>query len=232
MNTSTIIFLVISSYIIGSIPFGVILSKLVKRVDIRSHGSGNIGATNVGRVLGKKWGIVVFILDFAKGFIVPFLIQSFLFSDSSVYEKESNLAASAWTALVCCSLSVILGHIFSVFLLFRGGKGVAASAGVFTVLTPIPFLIALSCWIIIVLISRYVSLGSICAALILPISFILLNYTTAFNKHKFLTIFTIVAGAILILRHISNIKRLLSNTEHKIGKHIHVVTNSKAQEKE
>jgi glycerol-3-phosphate acyltransferase PlsY len=217
METLTVALIVAVCYLIGSIPFGLIVVKVVKGVDIRTLGSRNIGATNVGRVLGRKWGLLVFVLDFAKGFLPSFGVWALLVS-SQAHQQGGTLTTQSQITLIGASLAVILGHIFPLYLRFRGGRGVATGAGVFSVLAPLPLAIAAAVWLLVVTVSRYVSFGSICAGIALPASFIALNFQTAFKEQKPLTILCLAVGAVVILRHIPNIKRLVRGTEGKIGK--------------
>lgn len=188
----------IISYLIGSIPFGYIIARL-KGIDVRQHGSGNIGATNVARVLGKGYGVAVYILDLTKGF-VPVYFASKLFDHPF--------------PMVICGLAAILGHVFPIYLRFKGGKAVATSCGVFLWLAPLALLIAVSTWVVIVLCFRFISLGSIAGALALFIAIIILG-SDPFGSGKYLTAFTLLISLIVIIRHKSNIKRLLAGSEPK-----------------
>ena len=224
METPIIILAIIVCYLIGSIPFGLIVARLVKGVDIRTLGSRNIGATNVARVLGRKWALLVFMLDFAKGFFPSFALLTLLYS-STKHQQGDALTTQAQLIVLGCSLAVILGHVFPIYLKFRGGRGVATGAGVFGALTPLPLAVAAAVWLLVVVTSRYVSLGSICAGVALPASFIAVN-SHAFKEEKLLTILCAAVGALVILRHIPNIRRLIRGTENKIGKRHHLPTES------
>ncbi|MCR4292970.1 MAG: glycerol-3-phosphate 1-O-acyltransferase PlsY [Candidatus Kuenenia sp.] len=199
-----IISLVIS-YFIGSIPFGFIVARVAKGIDIRQAGSGNPGAANVWRVMGKKYGILVFMLDMMKGFL-PVLIFDYVTSGQS---------RSLYTIL--CGVGVILGHTFPVFLGFKGGKAAATGCGVFLWLAPVPLFISLAAWLLTTFISRYVSLGSMVSTVVLIISIILLN-NEPFGSGLSLTLFSIFISVFLIFRHKSNIKRIINGTENKIGR--------------
>ncbi len=192
------------SYFIGSIPFGFLIVKIVKGIDIRKTGSGNPGATNVARVLGKPYGIVVFVLDMLKGFLPVFLCDWLLGGQGHSL------------AVIFCGVGVICGHTFPVFLGFKGGKAAATGCGVFLWLTPLPLLISVFIWLMTVYISRYVSLGSMLSSITLVTSLILLG-KDPFGQGLPLTLFSIFISALLIIRHTSNIKRLLNGTETKIG---------------
>ncbi|MBZ0190889.1 MAG: glycerol-3-phosphate 1-O-acyltransferase PlsY [Candidatus Kuenenia stuttgartiensis] len=193
------------SYFIGSIPFGFIIARVAKGIDIREAGSGNPGATNVWRVMGKKYGILVFILDMMKGFL-PVLIFDYVTSGQS-----RSLYA------ILCGTGVILGHTFPVFLGFKGGKAAATGCGVFLWLAPLPLFISVAAWLLTTFISRYVSLGSMVSTVVLVISIILLN-NEPFGSGLSLTLFSIFISLFLIFRHKSNIKRIINGTENKIGR--------------
>ncbi|MGE3807927.1 MAG: glycerol-3-phosphate 1-O-acyltransferase PlsY [Gemmataceae bacterium] len=196
---------IVAAYLIGAIPFGYAVAR-AHGVDIFQAGSGNIGATNVGRVLGRKWGILVFFLDFAKG-AVPAAVARAL---------EPTLASTglaANTLPVLAGLAAFVGHLFPVYLRFRGGKGVATGAGVISVLLPIPFACALIAWIVAVGSSGYVSLASLVAVSVLCLSRLLFAAAPFAADNVFLTAFCFVTAALVFLRHRANIGRLLHGTE-------------------
>lgn len=196
----------ICAYLIGSIPFGYMFGKM-KGIDIREHGSGNIGATNVFRTLGKNYGIPCFLLDFAKGFVPAFCVKKFLKNDDlSVVE----------TAAICAAIGSIFGHVFTCFLKFKGGKGVATAAGSFMGLAWFPLSLALGAWIICMFIFRIVSLSSIIAALVPP-AIVWIDPL----DHKYslaIKILFSVVGVLVVLRHKANIKRLLKGEEPSFRK--------------
>ncbi len=208
---------IVAAYLIGSIPFGLIIAKAHGK-DLRSIGSGNIGATNVSRALGRKWGYICFLLDFLKGF-VPMLAMLPFASISVQTIGEQNIIFILWLSVGCAA---ILGHIFPVYVKFKGGKGVATSFGIAMGLWPyytISALIAGLLWIATVMIWRYVSLSSIIAAIAFPIAFITMIIIRADWEISVLWPLLIPAFAIplmVILRHTENIKRLRSGTESKI----------------
>lgn len=199
-----IISLIVLSYLIGSIPFGFLVAYFVKGIDIRKFGSGNIGATNVFRVVGRKWGIFVFILDFLKGFLPLFLVKSYLGGDSHIH-----IAAVLVTVFTVC------GHNWTIFLRFKGGKGVATSLGAMTGLSLIfpklwiVLVFSLCIWIIVFLLSRYVSLASILAAAAF------LAFSFVFSLSKEVKILSFLLFIFILLRHKKNIKRLLNRRESR-----------------
>ena len=198
---------IIISYLLGSIPFGYVIA-VAKGVDIRKQGSGNIGATNVGRTLGRKYGIMIFILDLLKGFVVVFLIP-ILISKTKFPTTSDNLL------VILCGFCAVLGHIFPVYIGFKGGKAVATSFGVFIWLSPIPVAIAFGIWILTVFASRYVSLGSMISSIAL-ISAIVGFENEPFGSGKYLTALSIAVAILIITKHITNIQRITKGTENKV----------------
>ncbi|MFQ5963906.1 MAG: glycerol-3-phosphate 1-O-acyltransferase PlsY [Candidatus Scalinduaceae bacterium] len=201
------IFGLVISYLIGSIPFGYIIA-ITKGIDIREHGSGNIGATNVSRILGRKYGILIFVLDLIKGFMVVFLIPVFV-SDIKFPTTSDSLL------VVLCGACAIFGHVFPLYLKFKGGKAVATSVGVFLWLSPVPVAMALCVWVITMLVSRYVSAGSIMGTLAF-VGGIIGFENDPFGNGIYLTTISITAAILIILRHITNIKRIIEGTETKV----------------
>jgi glycerol-3-phosphate acyltransferase PlsY len=195
------------SYLIGSIPSGYLVARS-KGIDIRQRGSSNIGAANVARVMGKKWGYLVGFCDFLKGFLavkLGILIAAHFLSSSVL---------GGVTAAIAC----ILGHNYTIWLGFKGGKGIATSGGaVLALLPPLVFVSGGVVWVAIFLISRYTSLASITAALILPIA-VLLIVTKTGTDFWLLLAFSILMAALAIWRHRANIVRLLNGTENRFGK--------------
>ena len=183
------------SYLLGSIPNGLILGKAIWGVDLRQHGSKNIGATNAWRTIGKAGGISIFALDFLKGAVSAYL---------GLHLGGSELAG------VLCGILAIAGHSWSVFLAFKGGKGVATGLGVIAALMPEVTLIVFAVWFAIVYFTGYVSLGSIIGAALVPI------LTLFFGLHTEFLILGLIAAVFIIYRHKSNIERLLNGTESKI----------------
>ena len=186
--------LIILSYFFGAIPSGVWIGKIFKNIDVRDYGSKNSGATNSYRVLGAKLGIAVLIIDVLKGFIPLYIASKF------------NLT---YNDLVILGLVAILAHTFSCFISFKGGKGVATSLGVFLFLAPVITLILLVIFILVVYFTKYISLGSITAAFLLPI------FTFFTHRDTYLFTLSVVIAIFVIYRHKTNISRLLSGTENK-----------------
>ncbi len=184
---------VIASYLVGSIPFGFLLAK-TKGIDIRQHGSGNIGATNVWRTIGPGYGLLALILDALKGVVGVAL---------------GNLAGVGGAELLT-GIAALVGHAFPVFLGFKGGKIIATGLGVMIALAPPVALIAVVIFGVVVLTSRYVSLGSILAAISVPMLLALFQYNNLY------LLFGVVVCLFAVIKHIPNIKRLLAGTESKI----------------
>jgi glycerol-3-phosphate acyltransferase PlsY len=193
----------LAAYLIGSLPTSFIMGKVTRGLDIRQHGSGNVGATNALRVLGTKVGLFTLLVDIGKGFLTIFLARKFLPDSSNLF-------------FIGIGLATILGHIFTIFLKFKGGKGVATSAGVFLALTPLAVAIALAVFVIVVAVTRYVSLGSILAASVLFLTELIINFTNSFSQLEFL-IFVFIVALFIIIKHRSNIARLLAGNENKLS---------------
>ena len=191
------ILVTIFAYLVGSIPSGFILGRLAG-VDVRDAGSGNIGATNVARVLGKGRGLLTLLADAAKGFVPVFIGQRLGLSD---------------TALALVAIAAFLGHLYPVFLKFHGGKGVATAFGDLLALAPLALLVMVFAFGAAAFCSRKVSLGSMAAALAAPISLWAFSYSVE------LCVMSTFLGAMVILRHRENIKRLLAGTEPRFGAH-------------
>lgn len=199
-------------YLLGSIPFGLILCKVIKGVDIREHGSKNIGAANAGRVCGWPFFVATLVLDFAKGFAPLFLLTA-TEGVHAVYRAKLNYDVF-W---VLCGVCAILGHTFPIWLRFRGGKAVATGFGVFAALAPIPALIAFGVWLVFFLLFRYVSLASMLGAITAPVAYAVL-YWPALGAHAVVFVFTLGVAVLVIIRHRANIQRLFSGTEPRFGR--------------
>ncbi len=192
---------VIISYLIGSIPTGLILSRATG-VDIRKSGSGNIGATNVTRLLGKKLGILTLVGDVLKA-VIPMLAVHWYFVRSGMAVKPNDVDL----AVSLCGGAAFLGHMYSVYLKFRGGKGVATALGVFIVLEPLTALISLLLFIAVVYFSGYVAVGSLLVSALITVWIWLLKGSP---NHVFLAFFI---GVLIWLKHADNIRRLFEGTE-------------------
>ena len=197
----------LASYFLGAIPTSHLVSRTLAKIDLREHGSGNLGATNLYRVLGWKYAIPVALFDIAKG-AIPVLLFAPQVSDSQLFA-------------LACGVAAILGHVFSVFVGFKGGKGVATAAGVMLALTPIALAVAATVWAVVVLLTGYVSLGSIAAAAVLPVAVYLLETPSP----ELLWIDAAVAAGVIVL-HRRNIQRLLKGTENRFGKRAATTTRS------
>lgn len=192
-----ILIAIIISYLIGSIPSGFLLTKYVMRKDVRQYGSGNIGATNVARVMGLKSGILVAVFDILKGYLGVLVGQAILGSDLSI-------------AILFVAVAAIAGHDWSIFLGFSGGKGVATTFGVILRLYPLAFLIYALIWILLVFTTRYVSLGSIIGSMSLP----LVLYFSSFDSKNI--IFAGLLSLFVMYTHRENIKRLIKGEENRM----------------
>ena len=196
------------AYLLGSIPFGLILVRIFRKQDIRQQGSGNIGATNVIRSGGKGLGAATFLLDAAKGYVAVLLAWQVGLHVHQTQFQTQNLAA---TAAVCA----LVGHVYPLWLGFKGGKGVATGFGVFLGITATAALVALAAFIVIFVLSRYVSLASIIAAIAFPVAALLLPHEPL---TPFMIAVVILLPLIVIAKHHANIRRLLAGTEYRFGK--------------
>ncbi|CAN5910880.1 glycerol-3-phosphate 1-O-acyltransferase PlsY [soil metagenome] len=200
------ILLVAFAYFCGALPFGYLAGKL-KGIDIRQHGSGNIGATNVLRVLGKGIGIPVFALDMLKG-LMPTLLAAYVMRRLGASENVAALAS------VFAASASVLGHNYTFWLGFKGGKGIATSTGALLGLAPLALLLVLLVWIVTFYCTRYVALASIVAAMVLPIAMAALMTWQGTWNHVLLG-FGIVMGVLAVVRHRTNIQRMLTGTENR-----------------
>ncbi|WP_446745722.1 glycerol-3-phosphate 1-O-acyltransferase PlsY [Silvibacterium acidisoli] len=205
MPLSTYFFVAVGAYLLGSIPFGFLLVRAVLKEDIRSKGSGNIGATNVLRSGNKGLGALTFLLDACKGFLAVWLTQ---FVPAGQGVSRQNLLAIA-------ALFAILGHIYTVWLRFKGGKGVATAFGVFVAIAPLAALASLGVFAVVFLLSKYVSLASILAAIAFPCFAMVLRHPA---YGSWLTAVIFLAAVIVIAKHHQNIGRLVRGTEYRFGK--------------
>lgn len=192
-----LIIIALLSYLIGCFSSAYFVGKVFKRIDIRAHGSGNVGSTNAMRVMGKKLGILTFLLDFSKG-IIAVLIGYWILG---------------YNGGLIASIFVVIGHDWPVFIGFRGGKGIATTLSALAILNFPTALITIIIGVVVAIISKYVSLGSLVFLSLIPIISTII--TKSFNKQLFIT--TIILALIGIYRHKENIKRIIKGTENKIG---------------
>ncbi len=205
--------IVILSYLAGSIPTSIIVGKLVKGIDIRNYGSGNPGGTNVIRVIGLGWGIFVILFDAFKGyFAVSFIANWF-------YRGDLIEILNFTTVQILAGCSAVVGHMWTIFAGFRGGKGVSTSAGMLLGIAPFDLIIVFLIFLSIVSLTRYVSLGSIISAIFFPLVIVFTDKILGFEHRDFYTvlIFGSIIAILIVYRHRSNIKRLINGTENKIS---------------
>ncbi len=195
------------AYLVGSVPFGLLLGFL-RGTDIRRHGSGNIGATNLARTLGARWGAAAFVLDFAKG-LGPTLAAVWLVGSNS---ERFWLGASGWVP-VLVGIAAFSGHVFPIYLRFRGGKGVATAFGVVAALAWLPTAIAAAIWVLLFALTRTVSIASIVGAGFHPIAVALLRPGDDVGVYVPIQVASVVAALLIVVRHRANIARLIAGTE-------------------
>jgi len=209
--------IVILSYLVGSIPTSIIVSKAVKGIDIREHGSGNAGGSNVMRVLGWKHGLMVIILDALKGVLAVVVVArlhygGLPFTNISPFDDFTLVQ-------IIAGIAAVAGHIWTVFAGFKGGKGIATALGIMIVIVTVDMLIALGVFAIVVMFSRYISLGSIFAAVSVPVAMVLRE--NVFHEHivgyNTLLPFVIAVSVLVIFTHRKNVIRLLNGTENKLS---------------
>lgn len=206
VNMSLIILI---SYLMGSIPTSIIVSKLSRGIDIRNHGSGNAGGTNTFRVLGWKAGFIVVTIDILKGFIsAAWVSQINLF----------NLPINTDLTPVLTGSAAIIGHCYTVFAGFKGGKGVATSAGMLIAIMPVSFFICLAVFATMLTISGYVSLSSMSAAAVFPMSLLVLRFISPDMVSMPFLVFSGAAGGFVLYSHRSNMKRLIAGKENRFDK--------------
>lgn len=207
------ILLPIIAYLVGSIPFGYIIVRVAKGLDIREHGSKNVGATNVWRVAGRPFGIAAFILDMLKGLLPVAIVCNMT---GGIFQgSESGLLISKSSLAMICGIAAILGHIFPIYLRFKGGKAAATGCGVFLVLAPKALIIAVIVWVLTIFISKFVSMGTILASIALAVAVIIIS-ADPFGNEICLSIFSVIMSVTIIILHRSNIGRIINGTENKI----------------
>jgi glycerol-3-phosphate acyltransferase PlsY len=213
---------IVVAYLIGAIPFSWLFVRVLKGIDLRTVGSGNLGSTNATRVLGVPLGLTIQVLDIFKGW-VPVFLAGFLEQPSFYHQApesrigilESGPPISFEYAAMMVGLAAILGHMFPVYMKFRGGKGVNTSLGVFLALAPKAMLAALGVGLVILALTRYVSLCSIAGAISFPFAVWLL-----YPSHPALLVVAVTVGLLIVVMHRSNVRRLLAGTEPRLGRKI------------
>ncbi len=217
-ETIRIILVILASYLLGSFPSAVVISKKFFGFDIREKGSGNMGSTNAFRILGWKWGLTVQVLDLLKGVlavlvIAPLIAHNVTFPNATNFEHITIIK-------ILAGLSAVFGHIWSVFVNFRGGKGINTAAGMLLAIVPIDVSIAIGIFILAVVLSGYISLGSIAAAFTIPSSlFVRYNFLHVnIPSYEILVYFSLVITLLVIYTHRANIKRLINGNESRFSK--------------
>lgn len=201
-GAARIVLSILTSYMLGAVPFSYIMGRLLRGIDLREHGSGNLGAANTFRVLGSRAAVPVLLADIGKGFLAVRLVPVF------------GLEAQVFVLLA--ALIVILGHNYSVFLRFSGGKGVGTTTGAFLAMAPVAVGICFALWVIVLAISRVVSVASMTAAVMLPVSVVLSEELFGRDLHPSILYLAVLVTVIVIYKHRSNIRRLREGTERKI----------------
>lgn len=208
---------ILLSYLAGSIPTAVIVSKIFFGFDIREKGSGNMGSTNAFRVLGVKWGIFVQIADVLKGLFAVLVIAQLFQTDNLI---SSDLYENEMIVRIIAGISAVIGHIFSVFVNFKGGKGINTAAGMLLGIAPIDVGVAVGVFMLAVSFTGYISLGSILAAITIPTSLLIRHSFFGLQIPGFqaLIYFQVGLSLLLVFAHYSNIKRLIKGTENRFDK--------------
>lgn len=209
--------IVVLSYLIGSIPTSIIITKAAKGIDIREHGSGNAGGTNVMRVLGWKQGLLVIILDALKG-VLAVVVVARLHYGSMPFENATPFDDFTLVQIIA-GISAVIGHIWTVFAGFKGGKGIATALGMLFMIVTVDMLIALGIFVVVVTISRYVSLGSLAGAVAVPLTLIVREnvFHVDIPNYNTLLPFVIFLAVLVIFTHRKNVVRLLNGSESKIS---------------
>ena len=209
--------IIILSYLVGSIPTSIIISKLFHGIDIREHGSGNAGGTNVMRVLGWKKGLLVIMLDALKGAVAVVFVAR-LHYGGLPFQNVSPFDDFTLVQIIA-GIAAVIGHIWTIFAGFRGGKGIATALGMLIMIVTIDMLVALGIFILVVSISRYVSLGSILAALSVPLTLIFRENILHDHIQSYGTLlpFVVAVSLLVVFTHRKNVMRLINGTENKIS---------------
>ena len=203
-----ILLVLVLSYLVGSLPTAIIAAKLTRGIDIRAHGSGNVRATNALRILGWKIGLTVIAIDFGKGWAAAYYIAQLGYNNGIIDPLIVQILAGSFS---------IIGHIYTIFAGFKGGKGVGTAAGMLLALYPIALLFCLGVFAVTVTITKYVSLGSMLAAITLPLSLYLLELFFGRDVELSRYIFAVLIVLLILYTHRSNIQRLLKGEENKFS---------------
>jgi glycerol-3-phosphate acyltransferase PlsY len=212
----SLVVIIVLSYLIGSIPTSIWVGKSIKGIDIRNFGSGNAGATNTFRILGWKAGVIVSVIDMTKGFVASEWI-----SQLGYYIGDIPTVYSGWETgvmlKIIAGLFAVIGHMFTLFAGFRGGKGVITAAGMLYALDPISISLALAIFFLILFTTRYVSLASMLATASYPLINLFIRYVLGYHVDGSLIVISSITALFILIKHTSNIKRLLSGTENRIS---------------
>lgn len=213
----SLVFIVLISYIIGSIPFGIIVSKTFRGFDLRTKGSGNMGSTNAFRVLGWKLGLLVQISDLAKG-IGAVLIATYFFNGLPFHNATPFQDITVFKLIA--GISAVIGHVYTCFAGFKGGKGISTAAGMLIGIAPVEVAVAAGLFVVLVLLSGYISLGSIGAAIAFPFTMFLRENAFGVNITGYHTmiVFSIILSLFLLYTHRTNIQRLMNGAENRFDK--------------
>lgn len=209
--------IILLSYLVGSIPMSIIVSKLVKGIDIRQHGSGNAGGSNIFRILGWKYGIAVILLDAAKGIVAVLLVSRLYFGD---FPFPNATPFDDFTLVqIIAGIFAVLGHIWTIFAGFKGGKGIATGLGFLVSVVTVDMLLGLVVFAIVVTITKYISLGSLAAAFSVPVIMIIRENIFGVDISGYHTIlpFTVFLAFLVMYTHKANIGRIISGNENKIS---------------
>lgn len=204
------------SYLIGSIPTSLWVGKIYKKIDLRKHGSGNLGATNTFRILGWKAGLVVSLIDFSKGFASAYYVSRIAYEFGSIPTVFSGWETDVFV-MIFAGLFAVLGHMFPLYAHFKGGKGVLTSCGMLYAIEPISISIAFSIFFIILFSTRYVSLASMIGTFTHPLILLILRYGFEKDIDGSLIVISSIVSLVIIVKHHGNIKRLFNGTENRIS---------------
>ena len=207
-----LVILLLISYITGSFPTSIVMTRVIKNIDIREHGSGNAGATNVFRVLGLKYAIFVLAFDILKGWLPTAVYATIIFQQLPVPDQG--------LVQILCGFAAVIGHIFPIFTGFKGGKGVGSLIGVLLALYPLVFPLCLLIGVAVITTTGYVSLGSISAAIALPIIILILPRLDLISPNLSLIVFSLLVPWVIIFTHRTNISRIRNGTENRFEKAI------------